>query len=119
MVKVANSLLITKDKDKYIISMSPELQDVLGKISYIDYTEEETVEVDDSILNLESSKAVMELATPLSGRIIERHDDAISNPDLLNQSDISKNWIIKLTDVDEDAYKKLKEYDSKEKYSKD
>ncbi|MDY3024802.1 MAG: glycine cleavage system protein H, partial [Streptococcus hyovaginalis] len=67
MAKVANSLLITKNETIYTLSMTPELQDLLGDIAYIDFTEEDGVAVDDSLLNLESSKAVMELTSPLAG----------------------------------------------------
>ncbi|MEQ9764029.1 glycine cleavage system protein H [Streptococcus jiangjianxini] len=107
MAKVANSLLITKEEDLYRISMTPELQEVLGDIAYIDFTEEDVVEVDDSLLNLESSKAVMELASPLAGTIVSRNEAAGADPDLLNQTDASKNWIVILSNVDEAAYKAL------------
>ncbi|MFU2206610.1 glycine cleavage system protein H [Streptococcus pluranimalium] len=109
MAKVANSLLITKEDDLYRISMTPELQDVLGNIAYIDFTEDDTVDVDDSLLNLESSKAVMELTSPLAGTIVSRNDEASANPDLLNQTDASKNWIVVLDQVDEVAYNALED----------
>lgn len=104
MAKVANSLLITKEDNHYRISMTPELQDVLGEIAYIDFTEEATVAVDDTLLNLESSKAVMELTSPLAGSILSRNEAASANPDILNQTDAEQNWIVTLTDVDEAAY---------------
>ncbi|CAM3348892.1 glycine cleavage system protein H [Streptococcus pluranimalium] len=107
MAKVANSLLITKEDNLYRISMTPELQDVLGNIAYIDFTEEDTVDVDDSLLNLESSKAVMELTSPLAGTIVSRNDEASANPDLLNQTDASKNWIVLLDNVDQVAFDAL------------
>lgn len=107
MAKIANSLLITKEDNLYRISMTEDLQDVLGDIAYIDFTEEEVVAVDDSLLNLESSKAVMELASPLAGTIVARNDQATTNPELLNQNDISQNWIVTLTDVDHAAYECL------------
>ncbi|WP_242257677.1 glycine cleavage system protein H [Streptococcus thoraltensis] len=109
MAKVANSLLITKEEDLYRISMTPELQDVLGNIAYIDFTEEDTIDVDDSLLNLESSKAVMELTSPLAGTIVSRNEAAGANPDLLNQADASKNWIVVLSNVDEAAYNALED----------
>ncbi|MFU2164765.1 glycine cleavage system protein H [Streptococcus pluranimalium] len=107
MAKIANSLLITKEDNLYRISMTEDLQDVLGDIAYIDFTEEEVVAVDDSLLNLESSKAVMELASPLAGTIVARNDQATTNPELLNQNDISQNWIVIMTDVDHAAYECL------------
>lgn len=107
MAKVANSLLITKNETIYTLSMTPELQDLLGDIAYIDFTEEDGVAVDDSLLNLESSKAVMELTSPLAGKVVERNLEASSDPSLLNQKGADKNWIIKLTNVDEKAYQSL------------
>ncbi len=107
MAKVANSLLITKNDTIYTLSMTPELQDLIGDIAYIDFTEEDGVAVDDSLLNLESSKAVMELTSPLAGTIVKRNSDANSDPSLLNQKEADKNWIVKLTNVDEKAYQAL------------
>lgn len=109
MAKIANSMLITKEGNHYRISMTPELQEVLGDIAYVDFTEEETVAVDDALLNLESSKAVMELASPLAGTILSRNEAASANPAVLNQPEVEQNWIVMLTDVDEAAYQSLKD----------
>lgn len=53
---------------------------------------------------LESTKAVFEVISPVSGKIIAVNDDLINNPELVNQSPYVKGWIadIELSDFEED-----------------
>lgn len=53
---------------------------------------------------LESSKAVFEVISPVSGKIIAVNDELINNPELVNQSPYEKGWIaeIELSDFEED-----------------
>lgn len=53
---------------------------------------------------LESSKAVFEVISPVSGKVIAVNDELINNPELANQSPYEKGWIaeIELTNFEED-----------------
>jgi glycine cleavage system H protein len=53
---------------------------------------------------LESSKAVFEVISPVSGKIIAVNDELINNPELVNQSPYEKGWIaeIELSNFEED-----------------
>lgn len=53
---------------------------------------------------LESTKAVFEVISPVSGKVIAVNDDLINNPELTNQSPYEKGWIaeIELTNFEED-----------------
>lgn len=53
---------------------------------------------------LESSKAVFEVISPVSGKIISVNEELINNPELINQSPYEKGWIadIKLSNIEED-----------------
>lgn len=53
---------------------------------------------------LESSKAVFEVISPVSGKVIAVNDELINNPELVNQSPYEKGWIaeIELTNFEED-----------------
>ena len=59
--------------------------------------------------NLEASKTVLELPSPLAGKITERHEAVVSQPELLNSVKPEENWIVKLTQVDEAAYEALED----------
>jgi len=109
MKKRENFLFIEKKDDIYIISMTPELQDDIGTVGFIEYINEDTLQADEPILNLEASKTVLEITSPLAGKIVERNEAAVSEPTLLNSAKTEENWLVKLTDVDEEAFNKLEE----------
>ena len=109
MKKRGNFLFIEKNEDVYTISMTPELQDDIGTVGLVEYADANTLEVNDVILNLEASKTVLELASPLAGKIVERNEASISEPTLLNSAKAEENWVVKLTDVDEEAFSQLEE----------
>ena len=109
MKKRGNFLFIEKNEDVYTISMTPELQDDIGTVGFVEYMNEETLNVDDTIANIEASKTVIDMASPLAGKIVGRNEAAISEPTLLNSAKTEENWVVKLTDVDEEAFNKLEE----------
>lgn len=109
MKKRADFLFVEKNNDVYTLSMTPELQDDIGTVGFVEFIDEETLEVGDPILNLEASKTVLELASPLAGKIVERNEAVISEPTLLNSAKSEENWVVKLTNVDESAFDELEE----------
>lgn len=109
MKKRANFLFIEKNDDVYTLSMTPELQDDIGTVGFVEFIETESLEIDEPIANLEASKTVLEIASPLAGTVVGLNEDAISEPTLLNSANPEENWVFKLTDVDEAAFNALEE----------
>ncbi|AZP04413.1 glycine cleavage system protein H [Jeotgalibaca ciconiae] len=109
MKKRANFLFIEKNNGIYTLSMTPELQDDIGTVGFVEYTDVDELKTDDAILNLEASKTVLELASPLAGKVVERNEAATSEPTLLNSAKAEENWVVRLTNVDEEAFNKLEE----------
>lgn len=107
MKKRGDFLFIEKNDDIYTLSMTPELQDDIGTVGFVEYMDTDTLEVDDAIVNLEASKTILELASPLAGKIVERNEAAISEPTLLNSAKAEENWVVKMTDVDEAVFNEL------------
>src|SRR5699024_11499266 len=93
----------------YAMSMTQELQYDVGTAVFVEFTIDDTLEADDSMVNIEASKTVLELNTPLAGKIVERNEAAISEPELLNSAEPTENWIIKLTDVNEAQFEQLED----------
>lgn len=63
---------------------------------------------------VESVKAVSDIFAPVSGKVIERNEDAIQNPEKVNQDPFGQGWLVKLTVKDRSELSKLmsaKEYD--------
>lgn len=109
MKKFANYLWVEKEGDVYTISMTPELQDDLGTVGYVEFTEQDSVEKDEVIVNLEASKTVMGVLCPLAGRIVARNTSAIDQPSLLNSAKPEEFWLVKLTGVDASAFDSLED----------
>lgn len=109
MKKRANFLFIEKNDNVYTLSMTPELQDDIGTVGFVEFIETENLEIEDPIVNLEASKTVLELASPLAGKVLAYNEAAISEPTLLNAAKTEDNWVVKLTNVDEAAFNALEE----------
>ncbi|WP_067142461.1 glycine cleavage system protein H [Oceanivirga salmonicida] len=109
MRKISNFLLIEKENELYTIRMTAELQDDVGTIGFIEFTDEKELKVDDVILNLEASKTVMSILSPLSGTIVEKNESATLKPTLLNSEKKEENWIVKLTNVDFKEFEALED----------
>ncbi|HGD1378319.1 TPA: glycine cleavage system protein H [Streptococcus agalactiae] len=107
MKKIANYLLIEKNEERYTISLTPELQDDLGTVGYVEFTDDTNLEVDDVILNIEASKTVMAILSPLTGKVVKVNTAASQEPTLLNSEKADENWLIVLTDVDYAAFEAL------------
>ncbi len=77
MKKLANYLWVEKVGDLVLFSMTPELQDDIGTVGYVEFVSPDEVKVDDEIVSIEKiSKTVIDVQTPLSGTIIERNTKA-------------------------------------------
>ena len=109
MKKRGNFLFVEKNDDTYTISMTPELQDDVGTIGFVDFILEDTFNTGDPILNLEASKTVLEMSTPLAGKVVERNEALTTEPSLLNSAKPEENWVLKLTDVDESEFNNLED----------
>lgn len=107
MRKIANFLWIEEVDGVYTLGMTPELQDDIGTVGYVEFTDQTAVEVDDILLNLEASKTVMGIVSPLKGTIVEKNLAVVDTPTLLNSEKSEEHWIVKLTDVNQTAFDAL------------
>lgn len=73
-------------------------------IFFVPPEEDAEVEQFGEVGQLESSKAVFEIISPVSGKVIAINDELINNPELVNQSPYEKGWIaeIELSNFEED-----------------
>ncbi|MEM4649496.1 MAG: glycine cleavage system protein GcvH [Candidatus Bathyarchaeia archaeon] len=72
-----------------------------------------------SIGSVESVKAVSDLYSPFSGKIIEVNDELSSHPEYINQDPYGKGWIAKLEIKDDNEKKKLMNSESYELFVKE
>lgn len=109
MKKIANYLWVEKDGEEYTIRMTAELQDDVGTLGFVHFTDKDVLAVNDEILSLEASKTVMAILTPLAGRVLAFNIAALDEPTLLNSEKPEENWLVRLTDVNEEDFLALED----------
>jgi glycine cleavage system H protein len=92
-------------------------QDSLGELVHYEPPQEDSrIERDRTYGEVESVKAVSDLISPLSGRVVEVNQKVVDAPEIVNEDPYGQGWLIRieLTDPDEaddlldaDAYRKL------------
>lgn len=90
------NIWITEKDGIVTIGLTEVLQDEAGDIAYASIAPLGMIEEDDTLLNIEASKAAIELPSPISGEVIERHEEAENDPSVLNAAEASSNWIVKI-----------------------
>ncbi len=93
-----NEWIFLEPDDEVIIGITDYARSRLGEIIYsIELAAPGTqVERFGKIGEIESEKAVSDLFTPVSGQVLEINQDAINNPNLVNQDPYGDGWLIKL-----------------------
>lgn len=109
MAKIGNYLRVEKDGDTVTLHMTPELQDDVGTVGFVEFTETNSIEANTPFATLEASKTVLEVRSPLSGKVTEINTATEDDPKLLNSAKDNENWLVKLTDVDQAEYDALEE----------
>jgi glycine cleavage system H protein len=89
------------------IGISDFAQQSLGDVTYIQLPKEgEEVKKDDPFGVVESVKAVSDLYSPVTGRVVEVNLPLLQAPELVNEDPYTDGWMIKVeikdsSDVDE------------------
>jgi glycine cleavage system H protein len=105
------------DGDRVRVGITDFAQDALGDVVYVDVPEEGTdVEAGQPFGEVESTKSVSDLFSPVTGRVSERNGRLGDNPELINQDPYGEGWIIvvEMSEpseldglMDADAYRRL------------
>ena len=92
-------------------------QDSLGELVHYEPPQEDSrIEKDRAYGEVESVKAVSDLISPLSGRVVEVNQKVVDAPETVNEEPYGEGWLVRieLTDpaevddlLDADAYRKL------------
>ncbi|QJR44266.1 glycine cleavage system protein H [Mycoplasma miroungirhinis] len=113
MKKIAKYLIIEKlENNLYYLRMTPEMQDDIGIIGFLKFinTDKTELKAKDEFAALEASKAISTLKMPVDAKVVEWNKEAIENPKLITSADDSKNWIMKLSNIDEKVFAALEDF---------
>jgi glycine cleavage system H protein len=103
--------------DEATLGITWYAQDSLGELVHFEPPQEDMrIEKDHTYGEVESVKAVSDLISPLSGRVIEVNQKVVDAPETVNEDPYGEGWLVRIeltdpSEVDElldvEAYKKL------------
>ncbi|WP_207871750.1 glycine cleavage system H protein [Enterococcus sp. DIV2402] len=100
-LKKKDNLWILFNGVEYVIGLTKEAQDDLGKITFASVPKVgQTFAQGDTLVELEAEKAVNEYLSPLTGVVSSVNEKIDEDVDILNDEDELNAWIISLKDVD-------------------
>lgn len=80
-----------------IIGLSEKAQNELGEIVYLDLPKiGEKIKKDDTICVLESTKAAVDLYSPLSGKVVKINEELKKDPEKINKASEKDKWLYQL-----------------------
>lgn len=80
-----------------VIGVTDVAADALGDVVYLELPEVGAqVEAGSVVGEIESTKSVSELYSPVSGTITEVNTEAVENPEIVNQDPFGKGWLFKV-----------------------
>lgn len=90
------------EDDVAIIGITDYAQDQLGDIVYVDLPDVgETVESGTVVGELESTKSVSDVFSPITGEVIACNDSLESGPEVVNSDPYGEGWLFKVRTVDD------------------
>jgi glycine cleavage system H protein len=86
------------------IGITDYAQDALGDVVYVDVPEVGTeVTASQAFSEVESTKSVSDVFSPVSGTVVERNPLLDEHPELVNEAPYGDGWLVVLEAADEGA----------------
>ncbi|MCB4208575.1 glycine cleavage system protein GcvH [Arthrobacter sp. UM1] len=96
------------------VGISQVAADALGDVVYVDLPEAGTaVTAGQTCGEVESTKSVSDLYSPVTGEVVEINQEAIDNPGVLNEDPYGKGWLFTVKVESEGELMSAEEYASK------
>ncbi|HEX4190824.1 MAG TPA: glycine cleavage system protein GcvH [Marmoricola sp.] len=90
------------------IGITDYAQDALGDIVYVQLPEVgDTVAAGDAVGELESTKSVSDVYSPVSGEVVARNDTLDASPELVNSDPYGAGWLFEVAVADGAATSEL------------
>ncbi|AXT84989.1 glycine cleavage system protein H [Aeromicrobium sp. A1-2] len=98
------------DEDIATIGITDFAQDQLGDIVYVELPAVgDVVQAGSVIGELESTKSVSDIFSPLSGEVVARNEALDGGPEVINSDPYGEGWLIRVRPSDEDPKASLLE----------
>jgi glycine cleavage system H protein len=85
----------------YVVGLTDFAQDALGDVVFVNLPAvDDEVKAGESLGDIESVKAVSDVFSPVTGRVVEVNEEVADNPALVNEDPYAA-WLIKVADATE------------------
>lgn len=106
------------DGETAVLGITDNAQNELGDITYLELPDTgESVSMGEAFGVVESVKAASDVYSPVDGEVVERNDEAIDAPELINQSPYEKAWLIKVKVADNSQLDSLLSNDDYDRFT--
>ena len=105
------------DGDEAVVGITQYAADQLGDIVFVELPDTgRTLDQHATFGVVESVKAASDIYAPVTGEIVERNEDAVGGPEVVNASPYEQAWLVKIRVDDQGGIDKLMSADEYEKY---
>jgi glycine cleavage system H protein len=96
-----------QEGDRILVGITDYAQEQLGDVVYVSLPAAGTqVEAGVPLGEVESTKSVSDVYSPLSGTVVEKNEAVEQNPEIVNSEPYGRGWMVAL-DADPDALAEL------------
>ena len=83
------------DGGRLVIGITDHAQEQLGDVVYVGLPEQGTeVTAGQPLGEVESTKSVSDVYSPISGKILEKNPEVEQNPELINSDPYGQGWLV-------------------------
>jgi glycine cleavage system H protein len=84
-----------EDGGRVVVGITYFAQDQLGDIVFVQLPDPGTeVTAGQPLGEVESTKSVSDVYSPVSGKVVEKNGDAESNPQIINEDPYGQGWLV-------------------------
>lgn len=84
-----------EEDGRVVVGITDHAQDQLGDIVFVQLPDPGTeVTAGQPLGEVESTKSVSDVYSPVSGRVLEKNTEAESNPQVINEDPYGKGWLV-------------------------
>lgn len=82
---------------RIVVGITHYAQDQLGDVVFVSLPEPGTeVKAEEPLGDLESTKSVSDVYSPVTGKILEKNGEVEQNPELVNQDPYGAGWLVSI-----------------------
>lgn len=83
------------ENGRIVVGITDYAQDQLGDVVFVGLPEPGTeVEAGQPLGEVESTKSVSDIYSPVSGKVLEKNTEAEQNPAVINEDPYGKGWLV-------------------------